>query len=103
MKLQKCSLFGAVVGVSILTAFLVPRANAVGLKPIEYFNFEGTSPLTSVVNGYTDLQGGGNDIELAVQDSRVVPEPSTWVGGALVFAALASTQRRRFAQMLRRA
>ena len=100
MKLQKCSLFGAVVGVSILTAFLVPRANAVGLKPIEYFNFEGTSPLTSVVNGYTDLQGGGNDIQLLV---RPIPEPSTWVGGALVFAALAYTQRRRFTQILRRA
>ncbi len=100
MKLQKCSLLGAVVGVSILTAFLVPRANAVGLKPIEYFNFEGTSPLTSVVNGYTDLQGGGKDIKLLV---RPIPEPSTWVGGALVFAALAYTQRRRFAQMLRRA
>jgi hypothetical protein len=101
MKLQKCSLLGAVVGASILTTFLVPRANAVGLKPIEYFNFEGTSPLTSVVNGYTDLQGGGNDIELNVV--AAVPEPSTWVGGALAFAALAYTQRRRFAQILRRA
>jgi hypothetical protein len=101
MKLQKCSLLGTVVGASILTTFLVPRANAVGLKPIEYFNFEGTSPLTSVVNGYTDLQGGGSDIQLNVV--AAVPEPSTWVGGALTFAALAYTQRRRFARILRRA
>jgi hypothetical protein len=99
MKLQKCSLLGA-VGALILMTFIVPRANAVGLKPIGYFNFEGTSPLTSVVNGYTDLQGGGNDIELLV---RPIPEPSTWVGGALAVAFVAYTQRRRFARILRRA
>ena len=34
---------------------------------------------------------------------RPVPEPSTWVAGALAFAALAYTQRRRFTRMLRRA
>jgi hypothetical protein len=45
--------------------------------------------------------GGGNDIELTVV--RPVPEPSTWVGGALAFAVIAYTHRRRFAQMLRRA
>ena len=100
MKLRKCSLFAAVVGASIFTAFLVPKANAGGLGPIDSFNFEGTSPLTSVVNSYTDLQGRGNDIEAAV---RPIPEPSTWVGGALVFAALAYTQRRRFAKIFRRA
>ena len=56
-------------------------------------------------------QGGGNDIELAVESVRPAPEPSTWVGGALGSVALAYTQRRRlcsrrlseFAQMLRRA
>ena len=55
-------------------------------------------------------QGGGNDIELSVV-SAPTPEPSTWVAGALVFAALAYTQRRRlcsrrlseFARMLCRA
>jgi len=46
--------------------------------------------------------GGRNDIELSVTAVRPVPEPSTWVGGALAFAALAYTQRRRFARMLRR-
>jgi len=102
MKLQKSSLFAAVIGASIFSAFLVPKANAVGLRPIDSFSFEGTNPLTSVVNGYTDLQGRGNDIEL---ESRVrpIPEPSTWVGGALVFVALAYTQRRRFAKIFRRA
>ena len=47
-------------------------------------------------------QGGGNDIELSVTAVPGVPEPSTWVAGALAFVALAYTQRRRFAQMLRR-
>jgi hypothetical protein len=42
----------------------------------------------------------GNDIELTV---TAVPEPTTWVGGALAFVALAYWQRRRFAQILRRA
>ena len=46
-------------------------------------------------------QGGNNDISLTVV--AAVPEPSTWVAGALAFAALAYTQRRRFAQILRRA
>jgi hypothetical protein len=101
MKLRKCSLIGAVVGASILTVFIVPKANAIGPRPIDYFNFEGTSPLTSVVNSYTDLQGRGSDIEAAV--IRPIPEPSTWVGGALVFAALVYTQRRRLAKIFRRA
>jgi len=43
MKLQKCSLFGAVAGVLLLMAAFVPRANANTL--IDYFNFEdGTLP-----------------------------------------------------------
>lgn len=46
--------------------------------------------------------GDGNDIELSVV-SAPTPEPSTWVAGALVFAALAYTQRRRFARLLRKA
>jgi hypothetical protein len=53
--------------------------------------------------------GDGNDVVLTA--SAVVPEPSTWVAGALAFAALVYTQRRRlslrrlseFAQLLRRA
>ena len=36
----------------------------------------------------------GNDIVLTVVQSAV-PEPSTWIGGALAFAGLAFTQRRR--------
>jgi hypothetical protein len=50
-----------------------------------------------------DGDAGDNDISLTVDSVRPVPEPSTWVGGALAFAAVAYTQRRRFAQMLRRA
>jgi hypothetical protein len=46
---------------------------------------------------------GPNDIELSVVSVPVVPEPSTWLGAALAGAFLAYTQRRRFAQMLRRA
>jgi hypothetical protein len=45
-------------------------------------------------------RGGGNDIELSVISA--VPEPSTWVAGALACAALAFTQRRRFAQLPRK-
>jgi hypothetical protein len=37
---------------------------------------------------------GANDVVLTV-----VPEPSTWLGGALAFAAVLYMQRRRFAQM----
>ena len=47
-------------------------------------------------------QGGGNDIELSVK-SVAVPEPTTWVGGVIGFVGFACWQRRRFAQMLRRA
>jgi autotransporter-associated beta strand protein len=46
-------------------------------------------------------QGGGNDIELTVLTA--VPEPSTWASSVLAFVGLAYTQRRRLAQMLRRA
>jgi autotransporter-associated beta strand protein len=43
-----------------------------------------------------------NDVVLTAT-SVAVPEPSTWVAGALMVAFVAYTQRRRFAQMLRRA
>jgi autotransporter-associated beta strand protein len=43
-----------------------------------------------------------NDGEI-VPFTTVVPEPSTWVAGALVFASLLITQRRRFARLLQRA
>jgi hypothetical protein len=46
----------------------------------------------------------GNDIELSVV-STAVPEPTTWIGGALAipFIVFVYIQRRRRAQMLRRA
>ena len=45
----------------------------------------------------------GNDIELSVVRVAAVPEPSTWVGGIIGFVGFAYWQRRRFAQLLRRA
>ena len=45
----------------------------------------------------------GNDIELNVTAISAVPEPTTWVGGALGFVALAYWQRRRFTPLLRKA
>ena len=47
MKLQKCSLFGAVAGALMLTALFAPKVSALPQKPIVYFNFE-TGTLTSV-------------------------------------------------------
>jgi len=44
--------------------------------------------------------GDGNDVTLT---ATATPEPSTWIGGALAFAALAFSQRRRFARLLRKA
>jgi autotransporter-associated beta strand protein len=40
-----------------------------------------------------------NDVVLTATTVVAVPEPSTWIGGALACAFLAYTQRRRFAQM----
>jgi hypothetical protein len=49
-----------------------------------------------------DYAGGdGNDVVLTA--TAVVPEPSTWVAGALAVAFVAYTQRRRFTQLLRKA
>ena len=42
--------------------------------------------------------GDGNDIVLTVT-AAPVPEPSTWIGGALAIAGLAFTQRRRLRKM----
>ena len=45
--------------------------------------------------------GDGNDIVLTVI-SAPVPEPSTWMGGALAIAGLAFTQRRRLRKLIAR-
>ena len=37
----------------------------------------------------------GPDVILTVTAAAPVPEPSTWIGGALAIAGLAFTQRRR--------
>ena len=44
---------------------------------------------------------GGNDIVLTVIQAAV-PEPSTWMGGALAIAGLAFTQRRRLRKLIAR-
>ena len=43
--------------------------------------------------------GNGNDIVLTVIQASAVPEPSTWIGGALAIAGLAFTQRRRLRKL----
>ena len=45
--------------------------------------------------------GTGNDIVLTVVQAAV-PEPSTWIGGALAIAGLAFTQRRRLRKLIAR-
>jgi MYXO-CTERM domain-containing protein len=42
----------------------------------------------------------GNDIILTVTGTAPVPEPSTWMGGALALAGLAFTQRRRLRKLI---
>jgi PEP-CTERM motif len=44
---------------------------------------------------------GGNDIVLTVV-AAPVPEPSTWIGGALAVAGLAFTQRRKLRKLIPR-
>ena len=46
--------------------------------------------------------GTGNDIVLTVVSAAPVPEPSTWMGGALAIAGLAFTQRRRLRKLIAR-
>jgi autotransporter-associated beta strand protein len=70
-----------------------------GLAEGTMFTQQGdTFTISYIANG----QGGGNDVELTV-DSVTVPEPSTWVAGALMVAFVAYSQRRRFTQLLRKA
>jgi autotransporter-associated beta strand protein len=52
--------------------------------------------VTNLPSGY-HLVYGANDIEL-----DVVPEPGTWIGGALALAALVATQRRQLMRLLKR-
>jgi autotransporter-associated beta strand protein len=48
------------------------------------------------------IGGDGNDIVLTVMSAAPVPEPSTWIGGALAIAGLAFTQRRRLRKLIAR-
>jgi len=74
-----------------------------------YVLLDGTS-LTGTFSGITDGQAvsfSGYDFTADYTstgfDLIAVPEPSTWVAGALALAALGWSQRRRFAQLLRKA
>ncbi|MEN3368646.1 MAG: hypothetical protein V7609_789 [Verrucomicrobiota bacterium] len=55
---------------------------------------------TFLINYLDDFGGGlaGNDISLTLQ---AIPEPSTWIVGALALAAIGFTQRKRFARRSR--
>jgi fibronectin-binding autotransporter adhesin len=44
----------------------------------------------------------GNDIVLTVIQAAPVPEPGTWIGGALAIAGLGLTQRRQLRKVIRR-
>jgi len=76
--------------------FLIVDKVSIG-DPIGTFaqgNTVNSGPYTFSIN----YDGGdGNDIVLT---AIAVPEPGTWIGGALAFAALGFTQRRRFARVL---
>ena len=54
-------------------------------------------------DNFTINYAGGTGNDVVVTSVTAVPEPSTWIGGALALAALAYTQRRRFARLLRKA
>jgi len=84
--------------------FIVESTGAVtgtfaGLADGATFTADG---VTFTIDYYPSGVLGGN-VELTVDSVTAVPEPTTWVGGALDFVALAYWQRRRFAQILRRA
>jgi autotransporter-associated beta strand protein len=78
--------------------------NNVGADPV-IGTFAGLAQGATFTSGPNEFSisytgGTGNDVVLT---AVATPEPSTWIGGALVFAALAYTQRRRFTRLLRKA
>jgi autotransporter-associated beta strand protein len=78
--------------------------NNVGADPV-IGTFAGLAQGATFTSGPNEFSisytgGTGNDVVLT---AVATPEPSTWIGGALVFAALAYTQRRRVTRLLRKA
>jgi len=54
------------------------------------------------ISGYATIQFDiGNNPYYEVTALTAVPEPSTWIGGALALAAIGYTQRRRLKKRLR--
>src|SRR5205814_7819932 len=51
-------------------------------------------------NAFTISYVGGTGNDVVLTSVTAVPEPSTWIGGALALAALAYTQRRRLKKLL---
>jgi autotransporter-associated beta strand protein len=62
-----------------------------------YGSWNGTEFLDPTVPDGYELIYGANSLNLVL-----VPEPSTWIGGALVLAAIGFTQRRRFTRRFAR-
>jgi hypothetical protein len=59
---------------------------------------QGISYTSGAYNFSINYAGGdGNDVVLT---TSAIPEPSTWIGGALAFAALAYMQRRRLKKLI---
>ena len=82
------------VGTTLTVGQMFTIVNKVSAGAVTGTFAQGSS-VTSGPNTFSiDYAGGdGNDIVLT---AIAVPEPSTWVGGALALAALGFTQRRRF-------
>src|SRR4030095_3482771 len=77
MKLQKCSLFGAVAGALMLAGLFAPKVNALPQEPIVYFNFEGQT--VPVINSVPAPGPGGAYPRLQSQvitQSLAFPFPS---------------------------
>ena len=53
-------------------------------------------------NAFTISYVGGSGNDVVLNSVTAVPEPGAWIAGALAFAALAYTQRRRLARLLKR-
>ena len=78
------------------TGGIVPGVGPTQLSQIQFIDPVGFAAGTySAIFAATNL----NEIVPGVP----IPEPSTWIGGALALAAIALTQRRRFSRLLRRA
>jgi autotransporter-associated beta strand protein len=84
---------------SVGQTFLIAQRTAGG--PVTGVFAQGSSVVGSdgTMFSVSYTGGDGNDIVLTVS-AAPVPEPSTWIGGALAIAGLAFTQRRRLRKLI---